>query len=454
MNTSAQSAPLASRALLAALSLACVIPISGCGGGGGSSSGTTGPPQGPAGTLDTSFGTGGIVITPFGTTASVNGIVLQPDGKIIVAGSTGNVAANQSTFALARYNADGSLDSGFGSGGKVVVPSFIWAAAQGVALQPDGKIVAAGQSGSAPNAADTSCALVRFNANGSPDAGFGAGGVVLSKPASGIATTCAGPAMLSDGKIVVAVGERGISIDSFGAIGAMQFNSDGTRDSSFGVGGETVAQVSRCCAYAYAIAVQPDGKIVVGGGAGDLPFSPTSYGQDVLARFAAGGATDPGFGSNGLVSEPANTFTAAFSTLLLQPDGKMVAVASLTGVLRFLTDGTPDSGFGASGLVAGIPGIGGALQSNGKVVIAGYGGGATLAIRADSRYGAWERAAYWIRDSGPAVASLRPLARVPPMPTPWRSCRTAESSQRARRPRRSPAGQPVTSPRPDTSATR
>jgi len=358
-----------------ALVFAFGLVISGCGGGGGTSVETAAPP--PPGTLDSTFGTGGTVITPIGKSASASGVVLQPDGKIVVAGSMGDDSL-QSTFALVRYNADGSLDLGFGSEGKVTVPSLsvTYAFAQGVALQPDGKIIMAGHNGGSSFAVDANCVLVRFNTDGSLDASFGAGGVVLSKPAHGDASTCAGPAILPGGKIAVAVGEVSSVFGGYGAIGAMQFNADGTRDSAFGVGGEAIAPVSLCCGSAASIAVRPDGKIIVGGGAhGVLVFGlpPSAY---VLARFTAAGTIDPAFGSNGVVSwdSPDSFPFPEVGALVLQPDSKIVAIGG--HVWRFLADGTIDSGFGTA-VTASIPGTGGALQWNGKIVVAGREGDGT-----------------------------------------------------------------------------
>ncbi len=397
----------ASRFALVASTAVFAALLFGCGGGSSSSTQSAPPvtpppvtpPQGPAGTVDTSFGTGGTVVTPFGTNVTVNAVVLQADGKIVVAGSTGNVSAKQSTFALVRYNSDGSLDAGFGAGGKVVVPSFAWAEARGVAIQSDGRIVVVGQSGGAPNSSDTACALVRFNPDGSPDATFGADGVILSKSANGIVTTCAGPALLAGGKIVVGVGERSneaTGTGGFGAFGAMQFNPDGTRDGTFGVGGEVAAATTRCCANAYSVVVQTDGKIVVGGGEGDLPNSlPLSDGQNILARFTGGGAIDPAYGIGGVVVEGASSFVPGLSALSLLPDGSVVAVAILRSVSHFLLNGASDVQFGNAGQID-IAGIGSGLQTNGKIIVAGYGGSDT---RFSSGFAVWRLSSNGTLDS-------------------------------------------------------
>src|SRR5207244_2135037 len=126
------------------------------------------------GDLDPSFGTGGQVITPISSGYdAANALVVQPDGKLVAAGHAYN--AGNIVFALVRYNADGTLDGTFGSGGKVT--TVIGTASRGTALvlQPDGKLVAAGYT---YNGKSTAFALVRYNTNGSLDTSFGSGGKV------------------------------------------------------------------------------------------------------------------------------------------------------------------------------------------------------------------------------------------------------------------------------------
>src|SRR5262249_21938347 len=130
------------------------------------------------GVLDKSFGTAGATITDFtGAMDSISALVVQPDGKIVTAGRAGS--SNIYNFALARYNTDGSLDASFRNVGKVttVFPNAVHSGAHAIVLQPDGKIVAAGWAYSPANAR---FALARYNADGSPDAAFGAGGTVVT----------------------------------------------------------------------------------------------------------------------------------------------------------------------------------------------------------------------------------------------------------------------------------
>src|SRR5205823_5199649 len=130
------------------------------------------------GSLDTTFGSGGTVTTNFGPGATyddADGVAIQSDGKIVVAG-TCNRGGSDNVFAVARYNADGSLDSTFGSGGTVTTDFGLGGSddsAYAVALQPDGKIVAAGATylGGVPG----DFALARYNPDGTLDSTFGGG---------------------------------------------------------------------------------------------------------------------------------------------------------------------------------------------------------------------------------------------------------------------------------------
>src|SRR5207249_312267 len=123
------------------------------------------------GSLDVNFGTGGTVTTDFGGYDAAAGVALQADGKIVVTGSTG---PGSYSFAVARYNADGSLDTSFGTGGKVITGSFFsYGYVSSIAAQADGKIVVAETSGG-------DFLLARYNANGTLDHGFDGDGVVTT----------------------------------------------------------------------------------------------------------------------------------------------------------------------------------------------------------------------------------------------------------------------------------
>src|SRR5690349_14306949 len=179
------------------------------------------------GDLDSSFGSAGKVTTDLGGVDVIRAIARQPDGKI-VAGGISTVGTN-ADFALARYNADGSLDPSFGSGGTVRTDfggtDEIW----GIALQADGKIVAVGRT-------TANIALARYNPDGSFDAGFGSAGKVVTNlspagnPPGQVIDVARGVAIDSSGRIVIAGGAG----NDFGVV---RYEPDGSLDPSFATGG-------------------------------------------------------------------------------------------------------------------------------------------------------------------------------------------------------------------------
>jgi uncharacterized delta-60 repeat protein len=242
----------------------------------------------PSGTLDGSFGKGGkVVFDFFGSFDQANGAVLQPDGKIIVVGSASYDSFNRDIgFALARFNTDGSTDFGFGSGGKQITDFFgAGAKANGIVLQPDGKFVVAGTaSDSATRPVATDVALARYNSDGSLDSGFGSGGQTAI-PFSDSATEQGNALALSpDGKIIVA----GAAFKTFAAppdFALVRYNSDGSLDTGFGSGGTMTTDVAGGTDVAQAIAIQSDGKVVAAGRSFRSNFDLTlaRYNNEVVA---------------------------------------------------------------------------------------------------------------------------------------------------------------------------
>src|SRR2546426_2863336 len=147
------------------------------------------------GDLDATFGIGGRVLTDFGGGDRARAVALQADGKIVVAGSS-SAGAVGADFALARYNPGGSLDPTFGSGGRVLTDFGVDDEARAVALQADGKIVVAGGFGGA------FFALARYNPNGTLDTSFGSEGRVFTN--FGGRDGARALALQADGKIVAA----------------------------------------------------------------------------------------------------------------------------------------------------------------------------------------------------------------------------------------------------------
>ena len=288
------------------------------------------------GTLDLSFGTGGKVTTNFGNVSSqAYSLALQPDGKIVLAGYV-NFNGGES-FGLARYNTDGTLDAGFGTGGKVhtefdgVGQTFSFAFAYFVAIQQDGKIVAAGESTISGN---RDFALARYNSNGTPDAGFGTGGKVTTDFV-GFADVAAAVVIQPDGKIVAA----GAAATSTAASSSFNFalaryNSNGTLDTAFGTGGKVATDFAGASDTASGVAVEPDGKIIAAGTATINGFVDSAFG---LARYNSDGTLDPSFGTGGKVTTNFGANSDGASSIALQQDGKIVAagVAEINGNFQF-----------------------------------------------------------------------------------------------------------------------
>lgn len=265
------------------------------------------------GSLDTTFGTNGIAsVRPFSPTAfdaSTGGLAVQTDGKILVA--AGN--------ALVRFLSNGQVDSSFGVGG--VVP--LLSSATAITLLSTGKILIASSFNTLTPAA--SGTIARYNSNGTLDTGFARNGqTATAGPASAIA-------LLSTGQFIVA-GSFPTSVgtppspNSYG-VALTRYNGNGSVDATFGSHGGVVTPFSgNTDAVAFALAVQSNGDIVAAGQTGSqAPDGPSSF---ALARFTANGQLDTSFGRNGTVTTAFGSNTAFVSALLIQSDGKIVAVGN------------------------------------------------------------------------------------------------------------------------------
>jgi uncharacterized delta-60 repeat protein len=349
------------------------------------------------GTLDSSFGTNGRAITAVGVNDSYPSAgVLQPDGKIIVAGMANN--ANNADFALVRYNSNGSLDNSFGSGGIVMTPVGLqYDFASGLAIQPDGKIVVVG--GSEDTSHVTAFATVRYNSNGSVDSTFGVNGKVVSHLGHFITflgnvyygvysyENAAAVAIQPDGKIVVAGNSYTHSgcYDYYGgvycnpAFAMTRYNSNGSLDNTFGNNGKVVDSVSLL--YLASAVLQTDGKILVTGNSNNAPN------KIITERYNSTGSLDNSFGTNGIVTTQIgsqNNYSYPTS-IFYQPDGKILLAGNTSNngpndfvVIRYTTNGSPDNSFnnngfavfhiGQQGSYDGARGV--ALQGN-NIVVAG-----------------------------------------------------------------------------------
>jgi uncharacterized delta-60 repeat protein len=313
-----------------------------------------------AGFLDTSFGApNGYVITNPNppNQAGASAFAVQPDGKIVDAGGAAN-SRGYASFAILRYNADGSLDNSFGSGGIVLTnlnKLTHGAGFGGAALQSDGKIVAAGSQllSATPIGTqyDWEWVLARYNANGTLDTTFGGGrhptGIVQLNLTSGADTAAALQIQPWDGKIVVAGKTQGSGDD----IAVARFNTDGTLDTTFGNGGVvTNSTAGGHSDTASSLVLQADHKIVVAG-------SSTGEGNNeiLLLRYNSDGSLDTSFNSTGVVATgPLN----AGNAVVLQADGSIVVAGGIpasgstpaqAALTHFTSTGALDTSFGSNG---------------------------------------------------------------------------------------------------------
>ena len=314
--------------------------------------------HGAPGDLDPTFGTGGMAIT-FGPSDLANALIVQPDGKLVVAGiSSGDGVYH---VLLVRYLSDGRVDGSFGPGGKVITSVGTGSGANALLQQPDGKLVVVGFS-TASMEAPSDVLLARYLPDGRLDASFGVTGVVTTD--FGGSDGASALVQQPDGKLVVAGGSGGNTL-------LARYHPDGRLDDAFGVGGKMIVNLGGPSNGASALLIQPDGKLVVTGSAGASRVTPPSL---VIARFQPNGSLDPTFGQGGQV-----TFASpsAGQALILQPDGKLVVTGSGAGgalLARYLPDGRLDSAFGAGGVVRVPALLLGALiqQPDGKLVVGGY----------------------------------------------------------------------------------
>jgi len=352
-----------------------------------------------AGDLDLSFGDGGKVFTTFGpyefSGGWANRITVQPDLKIVAVGGQftrySNSRYEDLRFILARYNPGGALDASFGSGGKVTNDfGSRGCFANTVAIQADGKILAAGESQGLTSSGKYTIfpALARYNADGTPDASFGDEGKVIfiggfSHPPE-VEGQAYAIALQSDGKIVIAGGElvttqlsiRGIDppVDPpaprvFGTYFLTRLNADGSIDTSFGDRG--IARLPDA-GVAFDVFVLIDGRIVV--------ICRSTDSKTLVVRYMENGSLDPSFGTDG-IARVLGLFSARAG--IVQPDGKIVVIGAAHNdyaLLRLDADGgSPDTSFGSNGIVTidfsttnlhDIPEAV-ALQPDGKIIVAG-----------------------------------------------------------------------------------
>jgi uncharacterized delta-60 repeat protein len=321
---------------------------------------------GSDGTLDTSFSGDGVVLTHFSSGAVGLDVALQDDGKIVVVGSAHAEVGDVWAFAVARYQTNGVLDPTFSGDGRVrTVPGGQFATS--LAIQTDGMIVAAGDG------------IVRYETDGSLDTGFGIGGRVDTPFMTDVA-------IQPDDKIVT-------SGFAFRKFAVYRYETDGTPDATLDGDGKATLAPSTGSAKANSLALQPNGKIVVAGAYRKEP----GIRRFALGRFTATGAVDVAFGrGDGFIATRIGGQHAEARGVALQPDGRILAAGaswygstiqdnadvSSFAVARYKIGGVLDHRFSGDGKIVTFVGNGFrfeqatsvALQLNGAIVVVGEAG--------------------------------------------------------------------------------
>jgi uncharacterized delta-60 repeat protein len=329
------------------------------------------------GDLDKTFGSNGRVTTDFGKQDRADAVAMDLEGRIVAAGASGN------HLILARYTADGLPDATFGSGGSVTVGAIN--SATDVLIQADDKIVAIGTAGVIGSGV-SDFAVARFDPDGIPDPTFSDDGIQTTM--FNVSSDARSAALQEDGKIVV-VGTT--SDQALSMMALARYNVDGTLDPTFSGDGKKITQFSRfSIASASAVAIQPNGKIVVAGSA-FVAQGRSLHNAFALVRYLPDGPLDPLFGRGGKVRVDfgrRGSVDAWVASIAIQDDGRVVVAGTAQ---RYDTPGTADfalarvklhgaldrtfSGDGklridfkrSDDFAGGL-----ALQANGKIVASGF----------------------------------------------------------------------------------
>ncbi|MCK9424447.1 MAG: T9SS type A sorting domain-containing protein [Ignavibacteriaceae bacterium] len=325
------------------------------------------------GVLDGTFNSTGKVTTSFGSGYDGGkSVAIQADGKIVVVGVYPH--GTDDDFAVVRYLSDGTLDATFGTGGKVTTSiGSNRDAAYSIAIQSDGKIAVVGATS---NGTNNDLGMVRYNDDGTLDNGFGTNGIVTTvvgtsdNPAYGVA-------IQSNGNIVV-VGYAHIGLtDDFMVV---RYNSNGTLDTGFDTDGIVTTAIGAAGDVANSVTIQSDGKIVVAGYVGGGGF----INDFAVARYNSDGSLDNTFDTDGIVTTAIGSASDVGYSVAIQSDGKIVVAgyAHMTtddfAVVRYTSTGALDNTFSTDGKVTTDFSSGNdwgysvALQLDGKIVVAGY----------------------------------------------------------------------------------
>lgn len=319
-----------------------------------------------SGAPDTAFGTNGLVTTLIGNTGFYSAVAIQGDGKIVATGGAQFLDNRSYDFAVARYLADGGLDPSFGEAGVATTSfgpgPFQDDYPQSIVLQPDGRILVGGYTETNSVTSTENFALARYNTDGSPDTAFGTGGKVVidvhgTPDAPGVV------ALVPGGKIVIAGGvAETTNVSSRFDVSAVRLNADGSFDTSFADAGVLVTGFGKPFnSPVHDIKVDGTGRIVLAGVHTD-GVTPDDFG---VFRVAPSGALDTTFGDGGVVSTDFSSRSDSAGALLMQEDGKLT-VAGGSGVgsqsdtygialARYLPTGSLDPTFGTAGRSLLVP---------------------------------------------------------------------------------------------------
>ena len=304
--------------------------------------------------LDHTFDTDGKVTTEFSISSSANSMAVQADGKILVSGyfNTGS----STDFMVVRYNTDGSLDNDFGAQGKVAtdIGTDSWDYGNAVAVQADGKILVAGHTTASSGGAEADIAIVRYNTDGSPDNTFDTDGKVVTNITTNSADFGNAVAVQADGKILV--GGHTVSLGTQDFV-VVRYLADGSPDNTFDTDGKVTTNISAGSSeWGWSIGVQPDGKIIFCG-----LYDIGSTQDFAVVRYNADGSPDNTFDTDGKATADVVSGSTDYPRpMILQNDGKIL-VAGLSyvssrsrfdiGIVRFNTNGSLDQSFDTDGRV-------------------------------------------------------------------------------------------------------
>lgn len=303
---------------------------------------------------DDGFATNGVLHLPLGGPTSHTNLgvtmLVQPDGKIVFSG----VYESNGTYSsiLVRRNADGTADNTFdGDGIRIDDFATDFSYFYEIALQSDNKIVAVGSMGSGPS---QNTLVARYNPNGTLDNSFGTSGFV-NLNVSGYDEYAANVDIQSDGKILVGGNTTGgINGDDFVVL---RLNTNGSLDTTFNTTGFLVADIAGEMDNILCSALQPDGKLLVGG----FTYDSVSDEDFLLFRLNADGSFDNSFGSSGIVQTQVGSTFDELWDMALQDDGKILATGLVTKIVggneymdfvlvRYNADGSLDNSFDTDGI--------------------------------------------------------------------------------------------------------